>query len=204
LFGKVDWNLAAYDSRLRNDIQFIATSSTFGYFFNVGDTERRGVELGARAQFDRLSLAANYGYVEAAYRSPFTTAGGQDVVSGDRIPGIPSSTLKLRASYAVGDNLSLGAAVIVAGDQYAHGNESNDDPSGKVPGYTVVNLDARYRIGKALTVSLDIDNLFDEAYATYGLSGVTSIYTLATQQFRTPAPPRGAWLKLTYAFGPAS
>ncbi len=204
LFGKVDWNVAAYDSRLRNDIQFIATSSTFGYFFNVGDTERRGVELGARAQLTKLTLSANYGYVEAAYRSPFTTAAGEDVVSGNRIPGIPASTFKLRADYAVTDNLSLGGAVIVAGDQYAHGNESNADPGGKVPGYSVVNLDARYRIGKALTVSLDVDNLFDKSYATYGLSGVTSIYTLTTQQFRTPAPPRGAWLKLTYAFGPTS
>jgi len=204
LFGKIDWNVAAYDSRLRNDIQFIATSSTFGYFFNVGDTERRGVELGAQARLEKLSLSANYGYVEAAFRSPFTTAAGQDVVSGNRIPGIPSSTFKLRAAYAVTDNLSLGGAVIVAGDQYAHGNESNADPGGKVPGYSVVNLDARYRIGKALTASLDIDNLFDRKYATYGLSGVTSIYTLATQQFRTPAAPRGVWLKLTYAFGPAS
>ena len=60
-------------------------------------------------------------------------------------------------------------------------------PTGKVPGYAVVNLDAQYRIGKALTVSLDVDNLFDRTYATYGLSGATSIYTLAQQPFRTPA-----------------
>jgi outer membrane receptor protein involved in Fe transport len=204
LFGKVAWNAAAYDSRLRNDIQFIATSTTFGYFFNVGDTERRGIELGAQTQLGKLSLSANYGYVEAAYRSSFTTAGGEDVVSGDRIPGIPASTFKLRAGYALTDNLRVGGAVIVAGDQYAHGNESNADPDGKVPGYTVVNLDAQYRIGKALTLSLDVDNLFDQKYATYGLSGATSIYTLTTEPFRTPAAPRGAWLKVTYAFGAVS
>jgi outer membrane receptor protein involved in Fe transport len=201
LFGKVAWNAAAYDSRLRNDIQFIATSTTFGFFFNVGDTERRGVELGAQTQLDKLSLSANYGYVEAVYRSPFTTAGGEDVVSGDRIPGIPASTFKLRADYAVTDNFRLGGVVIVASDQYAHGNEDNSDPTGKVPGYTVVNLDAQYRIAKGLTLSLDVDNLFDRKYATYGLSGATSIYTLAHEQFRTPAAPRGAWLKVTYAFG---
>jgi len=201
LFDKLAWNAAVYDSRLRNDIQFIATSTTFGYFFNVGDTERRGVELGAQARFDKLSLSANYGYVQAVYRSPFTTAAGEDVASGDRIPGIPESTLKLRAGYAVTDRLRLGAALIAVSNQYAHGNENNADPTGKVPGYGVVNLEAQYRIGKALTLSLDVDNLFDRKYATYGLSGATSIYTLAMEQFRTPAPPRGAWLKLTYAFG---
>ncbi len=203
LFSKVDWNAAVYDSRLRNDIQFIATSNTFGFFFNVGDTERRGVEFGARTRIDKLSLSANYGYVEAAYRSPFTTASGQDVVSGDRIPGVPASTFKLRAGYAVTDDFRIGAALIAASSQFAHGNESNRDPTGKVPGYAVVNLDAEYRIGKRLTVSLDVDNLFDRTYSTYGLSGTRSIYTLALEQFRTPAPPRGAWLKVAYAFGGA-
>ncbi len=201
LFGTVVWNAAVYDSRLRNDIQFIASSTTFGYFFNVGDTERRGFELGGRTQIDKLTLSANYGYVDAVYRTGFTTAGGEDVANGDHIPGIPSRSFKLRAGYSVTENLRLGAAVVVASDQYAHGNESNADPQGRLAGYRLVNLDAQYRIGKALTVSLEVDNLFDRTYATYGLSGVTSIYTLATQQFRTPAPPRGLWLKVTYAFG---
>ncbi|HEY3950221.1 TonB-dependent receptor [Phenylobacterium sp.] len=201
LFDRVAWNAAVYDSRLRNDIQFIATSTSQGFFSNVGDTERRGVDLGARTQVGKLSLSANYGYVEADYRSPFTTPSGQDVVSGDRIPGIPSSSFKLRAGYAVSDDFRIGAALIAVADQYAHGNESNSDPTGKVPGYAVVNLDAQYRIGKRLTLSLDVDNLFDRKYATYGLSGTNSIYTLALEQFRTPAPPRGAWVKVAYAFG---
>ena len=203
LFGALAWNAAVYDSRLRNDIQFIATSNTFGYFFNVGDTERRGLDLGAQAQVGKLTLSANYGYVEAAYRSPFTTAAGESVASGDRIPGVPANSFKLRAGYAVTDDLQVGAALIAVGSQYAHGNEDNSDPAGKVAGYAVVNLDAQYRIGRRLTVSLDVDNLFDKTYATYGLSGTSSIYTLTQQQFRTPAAPRGAWLKLTYAFGSA-
>ena len=199
--GALTWNAAVYDSRLRNDIQFIATSTSQGFFFNVGDTERRGADLGAQAQVGKLSLSANYGYVEASYRSPFTTAAGETVTSGDRIPGVPSSSFKLRADYALTDDFHVGAALIAVSDQYAHGNENNSDPTGKVPGYTVVNLDAQYRITKALTVSLDVDNLFDKTYATYGLSGTNSIYTLALEQFRTPAPPRGAWVKVTYAFG---
>ena len=91
--------------------------------------------------------------------------------------------------------------MIVVGGQYDHGNEDNTDPNGKLPGYAVVDLDAQYRIGKALKLSLNIDNVFDQVYATYGLSGQTSIFTLATEAFQTPAPPRSVWLKVTYAFG---
>lgn len=199
--GQLAWNAAVYDSRLQNDIQFIATSATYGYFFNVGATERRGVEIGAQAELSRLSLSANYGYVEATFQSPFTTAAGESVKSGNRIPGIPISTLKLRADYRPIDGLSLGGAVILVGEQYAHGNENNADPDGKLAGYAVVDLDAQYRIGKALTLSLNIDNVFDQVYSTYGQSGVTSIYSLGNEPFRTPAPPRGVWLKVRYAFG---
>jgi outer membrane receptor protein involved in Fe transport len=201
--GKVSWNAAIYDARLQNDIQFIATSATYGYFFNVGDTERRGFEAGAQADFGRLSLSADYGYVEALYRSAFTTAGGATVISGDRIPGIPAHSFKLRAGYRFTDDFRIGAALIAVDEQYAHGNEDNSDPTGKVPGYAVVNLDAQYRIGRNLKLSLNVDNLFDQKYATYGLSGTNSIYSLAMEQFRTPAPPRGVWLKVTYAFGGA-
>lgn len=203
LGGGLTWNAAIYDSHLQNDIQFIATSATYGYFFNVGATERRGVEIGAQAELNKLSLSANYGYVEATFQSPFTTAAGQSVKGGNRIPGIPSSTVKLRADYRPIESLSLGGAVVIVGQQYAHGNENNTDPDGKLAGYAVVDLDAQYRIGKALTLSLNIDNVFDQVYSTYGLSGVTSIYSLANQPFRTPAPPRGVWLKVTYAFGGA-
>ena len=204
LAGKVAWNAALYDSRLHNDIQFISTSATYGYFFNVGDTERRGLEIGAQTDLGRLSLSAGYGYVEALYRSPFTTVGGERVRSGDRIPGIPAGAFKLRAGYRVTDNFRIGGAVIATGEQYAHGDENNADPDGKIPGYAVVDLDAQYRIGRALKLSVNVDNLLDQKYATYGLAGMTSIYSLQTQQFRTPAAPRGVWLKVTYAFGAAA
>ncbi len=195
------WNAAVFDSRLSNDIQFISTSSSMGYFSNVGNTERRGFELGAQTKLDKLYLSANYGYVDATYQSNFTTAGGENVVSGNKIPGIAKQTLKLRPAYAVNQDLLLGANVMVVGRQYAHGNESNRDPDGKVAGYSVVNLDAHYTINKALRLSGNISNVFNKSYATYGLSGMTSIYTLATQQFNTPAAPRGVWVGLTYKLG---
>jgi outer membrane receptor protein involved in Fe transport len=195
------WNAAVFTSRLSNDIQFIASSAALGYFANVGNTERRGFELGTHTKMDQWALAAHYGYVEATYKSAFTTASGQDVTSGNKIPGIASQTLKLRPSYAVSPDLLLGANLIVVGSQYAHGNESNTDPNGKVAGYSLLNLDAHYSLSKTLRVSGNINNVLNKQYATYGLAGMTSVYTLATQQFNTPAPQRGVWVGLSYKFG---
>lgn len=201
LGANTHWNAAIYDSQLSDDIQFIAASTTRGYFNNVGDTERRGFEVGARTKIDRLYVSASYGYVDALYKSAFTTAAGQSVVSGNRIPGIASQTLKVRTAYAVDADLLLAANLIAVGPQYAHGNESNTVNDGVVSGYTVLNMDAHYQVNKDVRASVNINNVLNQSYSTYGLSGITSIYTLANQQFQTPAAPRGLWLALTYKFG---
>jgi len=200
---KSSWSAAVYDARLSNDIQFIAApnSTTFGYFANVGQTERRGLELGVQTEVDRLFLSANLGHVQARYKSSFTTSGGQNVVSGNTIPGIPSTSFKLRAAYPFSPEWLLGANLMAVSGQYAHGNESNSDPTGKVAGYSVFNMDLHYQANKELKFTAHVNNLMNRSYSTYGLSGVTSIYTLAQQPFLTPAAPRALWLGLTYSFG---
>lgn len=195
------WNAAVYDSRLRNDIQFIATSSSFGYFANVGDTERRGAEAGLSLSLEAYQLSASYGFVDARYTSPFTTAAGQAVSSGDRIPGIPRQTLKLRLTQAIGREWRIGGNLLLVGDQITHGNESNADPQGKVAGYGLLNLDLHWKPRPDLEISANVGNVLDKRYSTYGLSGTTSIYSLLTQNFYTPAAPRSIQLSLRYAFG---
>ena len=203
LAGNVYWNAAVFDSLLSNDIQFLnaPNSTTFGYFANVGDTERRGFEMGLKTTIDKLYLSANYGYVNAMFKSNFTTAGGQNVTSGNVIPGIPESTLKLRAAYPITSDLLIGANLLAVSSQFMHGNESNSDPTGKVGGYSIVNLDLRYRVNDSLIFFANVNNLFNNQYANFGQRGVTSIYSLATQNFITPAPPIAIWAGLTYKFG---
>ena len=51
------------------------------------------------------------------------------------------------------------------------GDENNQDISGKVPGYVLVNLDARYRAGQAFEVFARIANLFDTRYYNFAVLG---------------------------------
>lgn len=203
LGAQASWTAAVYESHLSNDIQFIAApnSTTYGYFANVGSTLRRGLDLGVQGRLQQLSVSAQLGLVDALYHSGFITNAGQTVVSGNRIPGIARSSLKLRASYAASPDWRVGASLIAVGGQYAHGNESNTDPQGKVAGYSTVHLDAQWQWAPGVKLFANVNNLLDKRYASYGLSGVTSIYTQVQQQFQTPAAPRSLWLGLSYSFG---
>ena len=67
----IHWNIGAYNTRTDNDIQFIFSSQSLGYFKNMGETERKGIEIGLYGKVDKLSFAANYGFVDATYQSNF-------------------------------------------------------------------------------------------------------------------------------------
>ena len=223
--GKINstwgWNAAIYNIDLSNDIQFISAGAgaiNSGYFDNVGDTRRRGFELGGSFVSGGLTLQANYSYVSATYESSFTinspnnsTAdinGDIQVNPGDRIPGIPEHAFKLRADYAFLQKWSVGATLNVFSDQYSRGNENNQDPDGTVGGYTLVNLDARYQATKSLQVFLKVQNVFDRDYETLGVlgenffvNGTFDASNVQSEPFLSVGSPRAAWLGVTYAFG---
>ena len=200
LSPQVSWNAAAYTTRTRNDIQFLASSASTGYFANVGGTQRSGLDLGVQHTSSRMQLGAALGYVRATYQSSFTTAQGVDVAPGNRIPGIPDLTLKLRGAYRFSPQFNAGLNVVAANGQYAHGDEGNNNPTGKVPGYALTHLDLHYTFDNGLQLIGLVNNLFNRRYATYGVLG-TNVYTGADEQFRTPGAPRTIWVGLSYAFG---
>ena len=41
----IHWNIGAYNTKTENDIQFIFSSQSMGYFKNMGETERKGIEI---------------------------------------------------------------------------------------------------------------------------------------------------------------
>ncbi|HUW36429.1 MAG TPA: TonB-dependent receptor [Rhodocyclaceae bacterium] len=223
LGANTNWNAGLFRTENSDDIEFIASkASGSGYFQNVGKTLRQGIELGVNRRANRFSFAANYSYIDATFQSPFTESssanssadanGNIQVSKGDAIPGIPHHTLKLRLGYEVTPAWSVGSNIIATSSQYARGNENNQDSNGKIPGYTVVNLDSHYRISKNWKVFAEIANVFDRKYSTFGLLGVNELTGPGNSfssrpadwntrdQFRTPAAPRAAWVGITYEF----
>ena len=141
-----------------------------------GDRADRERRSGAR-----LGIAARYGFIDATFRSDFVThspanssadANGDIVVaSGNRIPGIPQHTLRVRLDFAASEALTLGANLVANSSIRSRGDENNQDAHGVVPGYAVLNLDGAWRFAKDWELFARIDNVFNRDYANFGILG---------------------------------
>lgn len=142
--GGFRWQAATYRAINRDDIAFIGTSTSAGYFTNFGKTRRMGAEVGAEAAIGALSWRLGYGYARATFAasaclpaennstrgtdSRCTVAGQDDeifVSPGDRIPGVPLHSMKLGVDWRAGGRVTLSADLAAYTSQFARGNENN-------------------------------------------------------------------------------
>jgi iron complex outermembrane receptor protein len=173
----VSWNLGVFRTLLHDDIYGIATSLSQGFFQNIGDTRRQGVEAGIRYQSSRWSSFANYSYIAATFQSaltvpspsnPFQDANGDiQVEPGNRLPGIPRQRLKVGADYRILPNWVLGTTLNIVSSSYYVGDASNQ--LAPIPGYQIVSLHSSYALAGKLEVFASISNLFNSRYATWGI-----------------------------------
>ena len=184
--GALTWNLSVFRTLLHDDIYGIATSVSSGFFQNIGDTRRQGIEVGLRYQGARWSAYLNYSLVEATFQSGFTepspsnpfqnAAGNIEVEPGDRLPGIPEHRVKLGIDYKPVAGWTVGGTLNLVSNFYFVGDEAN--LLAPLGGYAVVNLHTEYRPAQHFELFASIDNLFNRKYATWGiLSDPTGIGT---------------------------
>lgn len=224
LNANLHWNAGVFHTKLKDDIQFISSGNSFnlGYFDNVGDTQRQGLELGLGATFDKLNLTANYQYLRATFKnsvqfhnennSSADDDGNFTANAGDYLPNIPKHSLKLRAAYDFTPDLTVGLNMIASGSIFARGDENNQDVNGKVAGYTVFNADANWRFHQNWSGFLKVTNIADKDYASLGILGTNAFNKpdksfneipadWQAEQFQSPGAPRAAWIGLRYEFG---
>jgi outer membrane receptor protein involved in Fe transport len=226
----LSWSSAVYRSTLDDDIQFISSGgggTSSGYFQNVGQTRRQGLELGLNGTIKPLTWRINYGYIQATYRTaltlnspvnssaqPLTCPACTDirVLPGDRIPGIPLQVAKLDLGYAPGSRWGADLNVIAQSSTFARGDENNQDVHGPVPGFAVVNLNGQVRLTQRLELFAKVDNLLDRLYSSYGVLSANAFHlpghafdpnpaNWTPEQFRSVGAGRGAWIGLTYRIG---
>ncbi len=222
------WSASIYRTQLENDIEFISSgagATNAGYFANVGNTRRQGVELGIETRLQPVTLAVRYTFLDATFQSSFSESSPSNssadadgvihVSPGNRIPANPRHILKIRTDWAVTSRLFVGANLVVSAGSYARGDEDNQDINGQLPGYTLVNLDGRFLMSKNFQVFARVNNVFDRRYSNFGIVGEnfftgpgrtfgpTAGVDPASEQFRGPGAPIGAWIGVKYAFGGA-
>lgn len=207
------YDLAAFHTVNSSDILFISSGmvANQGYFANVGDTRRQGIEvdLTGRKRFDggsRIDLAVHYTFLDATFETPFTAPsalhpdsvnGLIDVPAGAHIPSIPEHVVKVALDFRSSFGLSAGVSVTGNSSQYLRGDEAN--LLAPVPGYVVVTARAAYRVGSHASVFALVNNLFDAKESTFGVLGdATQVLGPAydSPRFLGPGAPRAAWLGL--------
>jgi len=185
------WSADVFHTINSNDIQFVATATNAGYFDNVGNTRRQGLDLSLGGKEGGFNWHVTYSFVDATFQSNFEVsaasnstadAGGNILVQpGDRIPLIPKHTGRLVLDYDLTPQWNIGGNVIATSGSYLHGDENNANQaggtnaagvyvsgSGWISGYTVVNLQSTYHITKQAEIFARLINLFDKRYATAG------------------------------------
>jgi len=175
--AEISWNLSVFRTLLKDDIFGIATSVSQGFFQNIGDTRRQGVEAGFNYRGERYSGFANYSLVQATFQSPLTVPspsnpyqdalGDIQVEPGDHLPGIPEHRLKLGVDYKFVPEWTVGATLNTVSSAYYVGDESNQ--LAPIPGYTTVNLHSSYKPIEHLQLFASINNLLNRKYATWGI-----------------------------------
>lgn len=189
--------LGVFRTVSRDDILFVANdTSGFGYFRNFGRTRRQGIDIDASARLGRVRLSGHYSLLDATYRSAETVNGAGNssndgeapgfegaiaIRAGNRIPLVPRHVLKAAVDWDPIETVSLSADMIAVSGMVARGNENGAHEAdgayylgeGTVPPYAVVNIGAEVRPVKALTLFMQINNLFDKSYATAAQLGST-------------------------------
>jgi outer membrane receptor protein involved in Fe transport len=234
LTADVKWSTAIYRTENHDDIHFISTGQTngMGYFDNVGKTRRQGLDAGLSGTEGKFSWNAGYSYLKATYESDlelisqgnstaFDADGTIQVSKGDRLANLPTHALKLRVQYAMTPNWTIGSNINAFSDVYVRGNENNAHDAngtnfegeqvpdtGKVGGYTVVNLDTRYKFNNTgWQLFAKAINIFNKDYASGGMLGENWVdggaFTGVGEPAKMimPGAPRAGWIGLRYDFG---
>jgi outer membrane receptor protein involved in Fe transport len=233
LSENIRWSFATYRTENHDDIQFLNVGNALaanqaGYFDNVGKTRRVGLDSSLSGNINDFSWMVGYSFVNATYQNQFdltnevnSTSNG-DVITvhkGDRLANIPQHQVKLRMQYEVTANWSVGSNITMFSDRYMRGNENNahtantGDPlfyqgSGKVAGYTVVNLDTKYNLGKGWSVFGKATNILDQEYSNGGMMGHSLLDPSngsftgqpTTTGYYMPGAPRAGWIGVRFDF----
>jgi iron complex outermembrane receptor protein len=219
------WSAAAFRTTSYDDILFVSSAASSGFFQNFGQTRRQGLEAALERAQGRLAWTLNYSLVDATYQSGATVfsqanstadANGNIQVSpGDRIPGIPRHHLNALLRYDLSTSFTAGANAVAVSRQFARGNDNNAHQadgaaflgSGEIAGYAVFNLNLVYKLERGFQLFARVSNVFDTRYATGGAlrqnffpgGGLAAPGGQTNETFYAPGAPRGVWAGIEYA-----
>jgi outer membrane receptor protein involved in Fe transport len=178
--GQLNWNVDAYHTENTNDIIYETTvyNPNLAFYTNAGRTLRQGLEASLHFDTQRLHATLGYAYTDATFRTPVllntgspaaNAAGEEQVLPGDRIPGIPRNRVNFVVECSLTNSWSLGGSAVSQSGAYRFGDEAN--LTQPLAGYTLVDLDTAIHAGNHVTLFAVVNNALNRRYDTYGTFG---------------------------------
>lgn len=168
---------AVYRKRLENEVYF--SPATFSNV-NLPPTERRGVELeGAWRATEALEMRAGLAVMEAEFRE-----------TGNEVPLVPRALASAGGTWALAERTRAALTARYVGTQRYDNDEANTFAR-KMPAYGLVDAKLEHRIER-LNVALEVRNLLDKKYYSYG------IWDFGNSFFAYPQPERAVYLTAAY------
>ncbi|ART83943.1 TonB-dependent siderophore receptor [Oceanisphaera profunda] len=127
----------------------------------AGEQRVQGVELGLTGEItEQWKLFANYTFLDSETLASVAKpqAGGRDPV-GQPLGNTPRNSANLWTTYEVLPGVEVGY-----GAAYVGSRQVASDVAAKLDSYWVHNAMASYQVNDALSMQLNVNNLFDEEY----------------------------------------
>lgn len=156
---------------------------------NLSPTRRRGAELEATWRAGpTLDLRAAAALQQARFRSG--VYGGVDV-SGKTVPLVPEALLTAGASWRFASRSRFNANLRHVGKQRFDNDQANTFAR-QQPEYTLADVKLEHRLAPRWELALEVRNLFDRRYFSYGAVTGTDTYSAL------PAAGRAAYASLAW------
>ncbi len=188
-------------SDVHDEIVFVASTNTQGYFQNIPHTRRAGVEVSGTLMLPRgMRASASYTFLNATYQSTVLLSSQlpvpDSVHPGDVFPLSPHD----RVTFAFGATEVVGSGTIdgeigmnAVSTQFVRGDDANVEAP--LAGYAVWRLRATYaRDHVAFTAT--VQNLFDHKFSSFATYADNPVGPPGgppsdeVERFYTPAQPR--------------
>jgi outer membrane receptor protein involved in Fe transport len=213
--GPAVFEASLYLTEVDDEIFFVSSeeSPVEGFFTNLDDTRREGVELSVNTRLGEGSSAyLNWAYTRATFQSDAPElfsirgdddfedsplAGPNDVTAGDRLPLVPGHQVKGGATVALPGDFQAGLDARLTGEQWLRGDESNGtDP---LDAYFIADLRLAREFGD-WSVQGIVNNVFDSDAAVFGTFNENG-RTGELERFLTPVSPPSVRVVLERKFG---
>jgi outer membrane cobalamin receptor len=187
--ARVSASLSGFWRETDDLIEFLMDSPQYGIYANIAEAEVKGIEAEVRVDWEKWNLAFSATWMEAKNRTPDT---GSTRSLGMWLPNRPQWAGSARLTR----KFERGTAFMEY--RYTGANFADRSENILFDSRGVVNIGARYAFSPTATLTVGVDDLFDEAGAwrmhpTGGLNG-------PTRMLWYPVEGRSFYMTLDLAF----